>query len=464
MHTINNWMKKLAGTGMINFVFLGFLFLFLVDNIVNQFTHLPVFVAGGIVLTLAFLPYVWAGIRKNAWIYVCLVVLFLLMVINSFKDGFDVRNVSDLFFLVLFVISYMAYSAARDKLKTGYAYVFVIATVLLFLGPSVHALFQSSDKHATMTVSHREASIPATHQDSSLYIQSRHFEHDRAGFLSTLHSKSENSRASGQLDEAEEAQTITSRYKRKSVNSGFFRLAHVAAYFLGFSSVFFAFLAFKQKQYLWLLPAVILFYLALYTYARVFFVALALSGMVYLMRRKYLIYLTPLVVLGFMVIYFRHNLFEVFQDSFLQPYFGLVILLSDHLWEDSRILIWGNWFREVSGFQWYEYLTGRSYISGLNANQENLSTAWWFHNDFLGLFYTYGLVGVAFYTAFLRKIYNDFKDIISCNIFVFQFCVMPLWLAIFNGFYYYFPVFLLYLFFVMASAHHNGLMTKTENG
>lgn len=455
-------MNKLAATSMINYVFLGFLLLFLADNIINQFRHMPVFVAGGIVLSAAFLPYIWAGIRKNAWIYIGLGVLFLLMVINSIKDGFDVKNISDLFFLVLFVISYMAYSAARDKLKQGYAYVFIMASVLLFIGPSIQTLFQSSGNNANI-ISQREASTPSGYQSPTSQIQSNQSQHTRDCVLSNFHSKGEEAFASHHHTDEEELKSISSRYKRRSVNPGYFRLAHVAAYFLGFSAVFLVFLAFNQKQYLWLLPVAILFYLALYTFARVFIVALALSTLVYLMRRKYLIYLMPAVALGVLVVYFRHEMFEVFYGSFFQPYFGLVILLSDHLWENSRILIWGNWFREVSGFHWYEYLTGRSYISGMNANQTYFSTAWWFHNDFLGIFYTYGFAGIAFYIAFLRKIFIDFKNTIRGNFFIFLFCVTPIWLAIFNGFYYYFTVFLLYLFFVMADMHYDCLLTKAED-
>jgi hypothetical protein len=457
-------MNKLAVTGMINYIFLGFLLLFLADNIINQFMHMPVFVAGGIVLSTAFLPYIWSGIRKNAWIYIGLMVLFILMIINSIKDGFDVKNISDLFFLVLFVISYMAYSAARDKLKKGYAYAFIIASVLLFWGPSIQALFQSSGNNSIIK-SHREANTSAGYHNPTSQTQSKQFQYTRAGGLSNLHPEALEATASNYHIEVEKEQSILSQYNKRSLNQGFFRLVHVAAYFLGFSAVFLAFLAFKNKQYLWLLPVVILLYLTLYTLARVFIVALVLSVLIYLMRRKYLIYLLPSVALGFLFVYFRHDLFNVFQDTFLQSYFGLVIILSDHLLENSRALIWSNWFREVSGFQWFEYVTGRSYISGLNANLACFSTAYWFHNDFLGLFYTYGLVGITFYTAFLRKIFIDFKDTIRGNFFIFLFCVTPILLAIFNGFYYYFTVFLLYMFFVMVYMHNleGGMKSEAEH-
>jgi hypothetical protein len=454
-------MNNLAATSMINYIFLGFLLLFLADNIINQYSHIPVFVAGGIILSTALLPYIWFGIRKNAWIYFGLVVLFMLMIVNSIKDGFDVKNISDLFFLVLFVICYMAYSAAKDKLKKSYIYVFIVASVLLFLGPSIQALFQSIGNNSKLT-SHHEASTLTGFQKSSLQTQTIQLQNTRSDLLLNIGSVTEEVVASSHRTDVEKTEIKPSHYISRSANPGFFRLAHVAAYFLGFSAVFLAFVAFKQKQYLWLLPVVILFYLSLYTLARVFIVALAFSALIYLMRRKYLFYLLPALAAGFLIVYFRHFLFEVFHGTFLQSYFGLVIFLSDYFGEHSRILIWSNWYREISEFRWYEYLTGRSYISGLNANQAYFSTAWWFHNDFLSITYTYGLVGVAFYIAFMRKIFIDLKDNMRGNFYIFLFCVTPVWLAIFNGFYYYFTIFILYMLFVMVQMQSLKSEMKSE--
>lgn len=83
------------------------------------------------------------------------------------------------------------------------------------------------------------------------------------------------------------------------------------------------------------------------------------------------------------------------------------------------------------------------------ANAENINWADWFHNDFLSVAYTYGLVGLVLYAGLFYKIFTDNKALIKNNLFLFTFYFSMLFSAIINGFYYYYPIFLMFLFVLM---------------
>lgn len=405
--------------GFINLLFVGYLILFLTDNIINHYIYLPVFVAGAMVLTIFLLPFAMVHIRRDAWLAGGLLLLMVIMGINSLKDGFGVKNVSDYLFLALFLISYMAYSSSAGQLKRRYAFAFMAGSVVLLLLPSA---LMAIGIDPCLTAYETEG-IPVEQLGKAIV---RHY------------------------------------------NRGFFRLPHVASYFFGFSSVFILHMAQRERNYFWLAAGLILLFLSLYTGARAFVVALIVSLILFLVQKRKFGWLLAVMVGCIVVFVFRNTIFNLLEGIFLQQHFALIISFAEDLDSFSRIVVWKILLNEVLGFDWYEVLIGRSYVSGLATTQGHLGVAIWFHNDFLSIFYSYGLVGLIFYVSFLARIYLDHRKYITGNLYIFAFYYASIVLAVTNGFYYYFPVLLLYLFFLMINNEEqrqvSGVIQESNTG
>jgi len=111
---------------------------------------------------------------------------------------------------------------------------------------------------------------------------------------------------------------------------------------------------------------------------------------------------------------------------------------------------------EINEFSWYNYLTGKSFEQSQLANLHNISFKEWFHNDFLSVAFSYGFLCLILYVGLWVIVYRHYSTFIRRNVFIFAFYFAALFSAFFNGFYYYFPVILLFLFFVMINEEkHN---------
>ncbi|PKP38855.1 MAG: hypothetical protein CVT98_04510 [Bacteroidetes bacterium HGW-Bacteroidetes-15] len=142
MNKFIEFIRNRINPEIINYIFLGFLLLFLIDNIYNTAVkHAPILVAGAIFLSLFFLAYLINDYKKHMWLLTGITLMFLIMIVNSFKDGFHVRNISDLLFFVMYILSYLAFFSAQKHLKLINAQVFIVSTVLLFIVPLTLSLF-----------------------------------------------------------------------------------------------------------------------------------------------------------------------------------------------------------------------------------------------------------------------------------------------------------------------------------
>ena len=117
--------------------------------------------------------------------------------------------------------------------------------------------------------------------------------------------------------------------------------------------------------------------------------------------------------------------------------------------EDARIFEHKDLASVISDIAQFSNPTGGSLVFPSVANQKNVSNSIWFHNDFLSIFYSYGILPLIIYINLFVNIYKKHKKIIRSNIFIFL-TFSGFWLsAFFNGFYYYYTVILLYLFYTM---------------
>ena len=118
----------------------------------------------------------------------------------------------------------------------------------------------------------------------------------------------------------------------------------------------------------------------------------------------------------------------------------------------SRLILWNSWLRELGSFGIIDFVIGRTFHESLLANLRNAYIQEWFHNDFLSVFYAYGAICFVGYVLLYIKILRDNRSLITRSFFVFSlYASMPV-MAFLNGYYYYFPMFTLYIFFLTINS------------
>jgi hypothetical protein len=238
---------------------------------------------------------------------------------------------------------------------------------------------------------------------------------------------------------------------------GLFRVPHLANYFWGFLFLFYAFTFQRKKKWYYLVAGLASLLFMLYTGSRTFLVAAVLALIIYWIRRKTLIYVLIFGVATLVIVFFRFEIFFMLKDTFLGNYAGLLITVVDNFNRLSRVIFWNSWWFEMQHFTWYDFLIGKTFVGSMDANLVNIHFREWFHNDFLSISYAYGFLVVMFYIIFFYKMFKQNARFIRSNIYLFVFFFTMIFSAIFNGFYYYFPVFLIFVFVYMIRVEKKAL-------
>jgi len=414
---------------MVSFFFWAFLLLFFTDRVANYFIHIPVFVVGAVLLFPLLLMLTQYRNKERKQLYVLVVSFILLTILNSIVFLFNVKNISDALFVVLFFTIYYFYKYSRGKFRMLNIYLFLGMSLLLFsftfLGKESVSIFSKNPKQVTIS-KHNGVSLIEEEEEQGTIKRKPN------GTIQFDSNKS--------LDYIEEM---------RKYHYGMFRVPHVASYFFGFLSLLFFYLFQKKKKWYHLAVAFLLFLVCSYTGSRAIIAAIVGSAIIFLAQRKYLVFLVGLVAVVILLFLTNDYFLQISKNTFFFQYFSLLKTLSHNVTRLSRYRIWYSWWVEVKQFNLLELLIGKSYINALLANQRNLHYPVWFHNDFFNVFYTYGVVGFGLYVGFFVKIYHDFSTLIRKRFFLFVFYFTMVITAFVNGFYYYFPVFILYLFFLM---------------
>ncbi len=166
-----------------------------------------------------------------------------------------------------------------------------------------------------------------------------------------------------------------------------------------------------------------------------------------------------LIIFLLILIFTNDYLLQLTKDTVYYQYFSFFKTSTANITRLSRYRLAYSWWIEIREFGFLDFVIGKSYMNSMVANTKNLGLDVWFHNDFLSISYTYGILGILLYIWFFVKIYRDNKSLIKQNIFIFVFYFSMIFTAILNGYYYYFPVFLLYIFFLMIK-NEKQLVTK----
>ncbi len=424
---ILNRIKKFIdenGPELVNLFFWFFLVSFVLDRIINYFFHIPFFVS----ISLIVLPFLFLITRyKNpdkTWIYVLVFSFLVVTILNSIIYQFGVKNISDFLFIGLFVIIYFYYKNNIDYLKTFNVYLFLVLILFLFSFTFFNINSNSiSNTDYTNLFSWDINSLVNSEQIKEITPENEKIKWE-----------------SNPMDILE--------YLRVYHN-GLFRLPHVASYFFGFLALFFAFQYQKKKKVSHIALMIISLVFCIYTGSRAVLAAFVLSMVIYLFKRKYIVYFTILIALLLILAIVNDSILQLTKDTVFYQYFAFIQTTTENFTRLSRFRIWYSWWIEVREFWFLDFMIGKSYTNALIANAKNLDYKVWFHNDFLNIFYTYGIWCTAIYIWFFVKIYRDNRQQINQNIFIFIFYSSMVITAIINGFYYYFPVFLLYMFLIM---------------
>jgi len=437
-HNITNFLKRFVGEHkslLVNIFFWSFLISFIIDRILNYFTHFPFFVVSGIIaFPFLFLAAQYKNPEKRQ-LYVLVFSFLVITIINSIVHLFALKNFSDFLFIGLFFTFYYYYKNNINRLKKSNVYLFLTVSLFLF---SLTFVAIDSD------------SISKSEYTS--FFDLDHILTDKSDRIKDISNKSERIKwESNELDIMEVFRVY---------HNGLFRLPHIASYFFGFLFLFLAFQYQKKKKVLDIVLLTASLAFCVYTGTRTILAAFILSIIIFLFKRKYIVYLQGVIIFILLLILGRQYLVQLTENTVFFQYFAFIQTTIENFTRLSRFRLWYSWWLEVREFGFWDLLIGKSYMNALFANAKNLDYKVWFHNDFLNILYSYGIGCAVLYVWFFIKIYLDNKNYINHNIFIFIFYISMVITAIINGFYYYFPVFLLYLFFIMINEERKAKKDK----
>lgn len=364
---------------------------FALDNIVNYFVPVPVYVASIPVSLLLMFRFTRNRIDR-LWFIACILCLGFSALVNFFRFAVSVEDLSDILFLAQFFSAffYAKNSRISPTAISRATYVFAI----LFLPALAGINAGSSDA------------------DPDVFLSgSKDIE-----FL-------------------------------RLYNQGLYRLPHVASYLLAFACLWWTYVASYSRKARHLLLAAIFLLLTLYTGSRTPIIVMGAAYLVANFRlraREILITMGILVLAGFLIANMR-DILDFLFGSFLYQYLSFFDTVVNNFDRLSRVIIWNSWFSAISSFDGLDFFVGRNFASSFDFNSRKIGLYIWFHNDFLSAFYSYGiLVFVAYLIPHLMAIKIAVQQRSSARLL----SVLGLYIvaaAFVNGFYKYLPV----MFFVL---------------
>jgi len=377
-------------------IFLLNILVFSLDSVLNYFYDFPVFVVSLLFYFVVLIVPGFFSFKKYHSFLIIILFFLLSFIFNTFRDGFYKESLSDFLFIISFFGSFYLFSDSISlKNNNKLILFFLLTTLLLFSGT---------------------------------YLG---FDQNKWG--NTIGLKTDDIEFS------------------RSYRQGFFRKAHIASYFFTFTLLYFMnrLKSLKANKLTYIVTIVPLTYVIFITGSRTPIVVMFLGLILFYFKIKYLKYLIIFVVLSVGLIIFIDEALVLFSDTIIYQYITIIKTIFSNFERLSRIIIWASWWSEVKTFNLIDFVFGRGFNASIVANQKNVSNSIWFHNDFLSIFYSYGILPLIIYINLFVKIYKKHKKIIRSNVFIFL-TFSGFWLsAFFNGFYYYYTVILLYLFYTM---------------
>jgi len=366
-----------------NIVFTCITLAFALDSIINHYLSVPLFA-----LTLPVFSVILMAHKKTQKKPVLLILSLALITIASIKAIFgtiQIEDAADLFYLIFCVISFNHFIKNPPSSKT-----FTISGYILL----------------------------------SLFLPTF------IGINSTEHEF-------GNSSEVVEYSSNLEFYR--DYRTGFFRLAHLAAYVLFLFSIFTAIEYRKNKTTSKLILLFIFSCATIAAGSRTPIAAFAASLLIYYTTRS--IKTIPvgalITLVGFLLL---QNIKSLLALATGTPFFQYISFVQTTLNDPtslSRIMIWQSWLHAIQEFNYLDFLVGRSLSESMAWNSQHLGVRIWFHNDYLGTYYAYGIIGLLFYLSIIQ-------DALSLknkreNIFIFSIVFFIFFAGLTNGFFKYAP-------------------------
>ena len=444
---------------LVNVFFWIFLISFIIDRVIFYFfINFPFFVASSIIV-LPFLIIATQYRNPSTPLYILIFTFIITAIINSIIFIFGLKNISDLLFIILFIAIYFYYKKNIYFLSISNTYILLIATVLLF---SFTFLGINSDRGGKAKYDSYFSISNKTNPDKITQLSNPKKRDgvkkvDTAEFdiVTNIDPEKITPKESFGITKADTTKVgiinniNPEKSNKRTLHAGLFRRTHIASYLFGFLFLFFAYRYHSSKKTANLLLAILVLFFCFYTGIRSIPIAFIISILIFLFRKDYALYfiLLSTIVIGLII---NIDFFLTLTDNtFFYQFFDKIYSLTENINELARFKLYQSWWREVSSFRLVDFLIGKSFMNASIANSKNINMGLWFHNDFLNIFFTYGTICTLLYIWFFIKIYVDNMYYIRKNIFISMFYWTMVIAAIINGFYYYFPVFILYLFLIM---------------
>ncbi len=364
---------------------------FALDNVVNYFSAVPVYVASIPVSMLLMFRFTRNKIDR-LWFIACIGCLMTSAVVNFFRFPMTIEDVSDILFLAQYFAAFFFAKNTRVSPSAISHATFVFALLFLpaFLGINGHDFGDDADVFTSGS--------------------------EDIEFL-------------------------------RLYNQGMYRLPHVASYLLAFSSLWWLYLASYSRKFRHFMLAGIFVYLTLYTGSRTPIIVIAgayLVANIRLQARQMLITASIVVIGGLFFAYMREVLDFLF-GTFLYQYLSFFETVTDNFDRLSRVIIWNSWLSAIASFNGLDFFVGRNFSSSFDFNMREIGLYIWFHNDFLSAYYAYGMLVLIAYLvphlmALRLAIARRSSAILLTVLGYFIFAA-----AFVNGFYKYLPV----MFFVL---------------
>lgn len=384
---------------------------FALDNTVNYFSPLPVYVASIPVSILLMFRFT-RNQTDRLWFIASLLLLMASVLINFARFRTSIEDVSDMLFIAQFFSAFFYARNARVSPSAISHATYVFA--LLFL-PALIGINAS--------------------------------------------------------DSGEDVDVFTSGSNDveflRMYNQGLYRLPHVASYMLAFSCLWWTYVAAHGRKTRHLLVAALFLGLTLYTGSRTPVVVMAAAYLVanIRLRVREMLITAGIVVFAALIYAYMTEILDGLFGSFLYQYLSIFETMHDNFERLSRVIIWNSWLSAISSFNALDFFFGRDFSSSFDFNAREIGLYIWFHNDFFSAFYSYGLlVLIAYVIPHLLAIRRSVCVRSSSRLLsMLGFFIVTA--AFVNGFYKYLPVIFFVLLFsdeVDVTAYARGDVSSAE--
>lgn len=370
------------------------LIVFFLDSLINYFISFPV----QILLLPLFVMYMLIS-YKSVYTYCLLLCVFLLVIFGS-RYTFTSYDVGYFIYLAFLIVSFVYLKGCVGK-GSIYGNLFVVR--FLFITSSI--FFWS-------------------------YL---------LGFDNQVHD----------VDMSAEGANI--EYYRQ-YHSGLFRAPHFPSYIFYFLSLVVIYFKRDFPKFEWCFMLLFCIISVLVSGTRTPIYAFLLASLFVLITRNYKYFLSAcLMVFVFILLYYNIDFFlNEAKGTVFYQYLSFVHTIKYEPERLSRFQLFSAFYQGLDSFNIVDFILGKSFSYQYDIVNRYLGQKLWFHNDFLSLFYSYGVMFSLWLIYYVCRYYINHVHPIN-NYILSVYFLSLVFFSIFNGIIYHPTYLIFYLFFMMVS-------------